>query len=100
MNAEEYYGPCLANTPDLNNKAAIRVWFEATEPDEQPKHSRALHVETAKQAIHRFVSGVGIDVVANAAGRIAWMPGTPLPARGNPVQPLAEANERPTQFPF
>lgn len=92
VTAEEYYDPCLKSYSSVNNKAARRIYFEETEPDdERPTHSKVLHTAKSEALLNLFVSRLIVAVGLNAIK--SWRRGTPLPNPNSFVQPLSDQEQ-------
>ena len=86
----EYYLPCVRDYRSVNNPAAIKEWFVATQPDGKlPKHTTILHITKVEAILNSFVNRLRTDIVKNS--RQGWKQGTPLPGKKSKSQPLADA---------
>lgn len=87
---EEYYRPVTQGYARIDNENARRIWFEETEPEEQPTHKRILLTKKAEEIARAFITACITDVRNNSS--FAWQPGSRLPGWKNNRQPLADGS--------
>lgn len=88
MEREEYYS-FTRHHPKVDNAAAIKRYFEETEPTESlPTNSRVLHLGKATSIAETMYARLIKDIIVNS--RIGWEPGSALPGKDQLMQPLAD----------
>lgn len=88
--SNEYYEPCVKNYREVDNDAAVKEWFESTEPrDGIPNHTRCLHVLVAEAIMTRFLSDIELRLAFAAEWAYDPLRET-LQGRNNRIQAIAE----------